>query len=105
MLAPRDQHLDQAWSLVLQMLQGSITLDDIASRIDAAALPALQARVAGLLGQLTSPDERANEERLEAAFAALAAGGNFDRYAALLGRELAGIVLTAHPTFSLSPEA
>jgi len=47
MLAPRDNHLDKAWSIVFQLLHGRLTLDDIAKQIADASVPALQARVDG----------------------------------------------------------
>ena len=52
MLAPRDNHLDKAWSIVFQLLHGRLTLDDIAKQIADASGVALQARVDGLLRQV-----------------------------------------------------
>ncbi|HEX5047025.1 MAG TPA: phosphoenolpyruvate carboxylase [Gammaproteobacteria bacterium] len=109
MLAPRDNHLDKAWSLVFQLLNGRLTLDDLAEQVADASRPALQARVDGLLRQLTFHKEQDNEARLRALFVDLAHDGGrrveLDRFAALLGTELAGVVLTAHPTFSMSADA
>jgi phosphoenolpyruvate carboxylase len=109
MLAPRDNHLDKAWAVAFQVLHGRLTLDDVAKQIADASLPALQARVDSLLRQLTFRTERDNQERLERLFAGLAhdASGpvQFEVFQRALGTELAGLVLTAHPTFSLSAEA
>ncbi len=109
MLAPRDNHLDKSWTLVFQLLHGRLTLDDIAKQIADAALPALQARVDGLLRQLSFHDEQDNEARLRRLFRDLAHDGrglvDFTVFERLLGSELAGIVFTAHPTFSLSEGA
>jgi phosphoenolpyruvate carboxylase len=109
MLAPRDNHLDKAWSFASELLHGRSSLADVARQIADARMPALRARVDGMLRQLTSLEEADNEARLEALFSALAHvdGGlvSFERFQELLGRELAGIVLTAHPTFSLSATA
>ncbi|HET8696937.1 MAG TPA: hypothetical protein VFO94_05605, partial [Gammaproteobacteria bacterium] len=109
MLVPRDSHLDKAWGIVYQLLHGRLTLDDLARQVEDARLPALQARVDGLLRQLASHDEQDNEARLRALLVELAqedgARVPFARFAQLVGSELAGIVLTAHPTFSLSAEA
>ena len=109
MLAPRDNHLDKAWTLVFQLLHGRLTLDDIAKQIADAALPALQARVDGLLRQLSFQEEQDNEARLRRLFRDLAHDGrglvDFAVFERLLGTELAGVVFTAHPTFSLSESA
>jgi phosphoenolpyruvate carboxylase len=109
MLAPRDNHLDKAWSIVFQLLHGRLTLDDVAKQIADASLPALQARVDGLLKQLAFQKEQDNEARLRTLFFDLAHEQGrrlpFERFQRLLGTELAGIVFTAHPTFSLSGQA
>jgi phosphoenolpyruvate carboxylase len=109
MLAPRDSHLDKAWTLAFQLAHGRLTLEDIAKQVSDASGPALQARVEGLLRQLTQHREADNESRLRALFAGLASDGfhriGFADFQARIGAELAGIVLTAHPTFSLSAEA
>lgn len=109
MLAPRDNHLDKAWSVAFQVLHGRLTLEDLAKQVADASGPALQARVEGLLKQLTFHKEQDNEARLRALFFELAHEDGkrltFERFQKLLGQELAGIVLTAHPTFSLSADA
>src|SRR5262249_3468954 len=109
MLAPRDNHLDKAWTIVFELLHGRLTLDEIATQIADAAQPPLEARVAGLLRQLSSHEERDNEARLERLLRALAHDErglvDFAEFERLIGTELAGIVFTAHPTFSLSEEA
>ena len=109
MLAPRDNHLDKSWTIVFQLLHGRLTLDDIAKQVADSAMPALQARVDGLLRQLSFHEEQDNEARLRRLFRGLAYDGrglvDFTVFERLLGTELAGIVFTAHPTFSLSEEA
>src|SRR6516225_4684293 len=75
MLAPRDNHLDKSWTLVFQLLHGRLTLDDVAKQIGDAALPALQARVDGLLRQLSFQEEQDNEARLRRLFRDLAHDG------------------------------
>jgi phosphoenolpyruvate carboxylase len=109
MLAPRDNHLDKAWTIVFQLLHGRLTLDDIAKQVADATVPALQARVDGLLRQLSFHEEQDNETRLKRLFKTLAYDErglvDFAVFQRLLGTELAGIVFTAHPTFSLSEEA
>lgn len=109
MLAPRDNHLDKAWSTAFQLLHGRLTLDDVAKQIADAATPAIEAHVDGLLRQLTFARDEDNEAELRRLFRALTDIGGaplpFERFQALLGTELIGIVLTAHPTFSLSETA
>jgi phosphoenolpyruvate carboxylase len=109
MLAPRDNHLDKAWTIVFQLLHGRLTLDDIAKQIADAAQPALEARVAGLLRQLSFHEEQDNEARLRRLLRTLAYDERglvaFAEFQRLIGTELAGIVFTAHPTFSLSEDA
>jgi phosphoenolpyruvate carboxylase len=109
MLAPRDNHLDKAWSMVFELLHGRLTLDDLAKQIADASQPALQARMDGLLRQLTCHKEQDNETRLRKLLSALAYDHGrlveFARFQERVGVELAGIVFTAHPTFSLSAEA
>ncbi len=110
MLAPRDNHLDKAWSICFQLLHGRLNLDDIRKQIADATLPALQARIDGLLKQFTLRGEQDNEQRLKAVFERLArtADGGllpFEDFQRLVETEVAGIVFTAHPTFSLSAEA
>src|SRR6185295_6059158 len=101
MLAPRDNHLDKAWSIVFQLLHGRLTLDDIAKQIADASVPALQARVDGLLRQVTFHKEQDNEARLARLIGALAHDERgliaFERFQQRVGTELAGIVFTAHP--------
>ena len=109
MLAPRDNHLDKAWSIAFQLLHGRLTLDDVAKQIADAAAPALETHVEGLLRQLPSTREQDNEAVLRRLFGALAEADGapvpFEQFQALLGTELVGIVFTAHPTFSLSVDA
>ena len=96
MLAPRDNHLDKAWSIAFQLLHGRLTLDDVAKQIADAAGPALEAHVEGLLRQVTSAREQDNEAALRRLFAALAEDDGqpvpFERFQAQLGTELIGIV-------------
>src|SRR5690606_29906110 len=110
MLAPRDNHLDTAWGIAFQLLHGRLSLDDVAKQISDARTPALQARVDGLLRQMSFHREADNEARIARLLDRLAreADGRprrFDQFQRLLGSELAGVVLTAHPTFSLSSAA
>src|SRR6185369_1689721 len=109
MLAPRDNHLDKAWGIAYQLLHGRLTLDDVAKQAADSTAPALQARVDGMLRQLTAHKEEDNETRLKRLIDGLTYGNgrslDFARFQQRVGTEIAGIVFTAHPTFSLSTEA
>ena len=109
MLAPRDNHLDKAWSIAHQLLHGRLTLDDVTKQAADSTAPALQARVDGMLRQLTALKEEDNESRLKRLIDGLTfVGGrrvDFAQFQKRVGAEIAGLVFTAHPTFSLSTEA
>jgi phosphoenolpyruvate carboxylase len=109
MLAPRDNHLDKAWGIAYQLLHGRLTLDDVAKQAADSTAPALQARVDGMLRQLTAHKEEDNESRLKRLIDGLTFEGgrriDFAQFQKRVGAETAGIVFTAHPTFSLSIEA
>lgn len=108
MLAPRDNHLDQAWQIVFDLLHGGLQQDDLEKQLAAAVAPALRARSQALLAQLSSRDDPDNERTLRDALRAAAdraGAGDFGSFRQWLETELAGIVITAHPTFALSAEA
>ena len=109
MLAPRDNHLDKAWSVAFQVLHGRLTLADLEKQVTDSSGAALQARVDTLRKQLAFENEQDNDARLRSLFVELAHENGkrlpFEQFQRVLEQELAGIVLTAHPTFSLSPEA
>jgi phosphoenolpyruvate carboxylase len=109
MSAATDTHLDHAFRLLLDMLQGRARLDDIEQRIAAARVRAVRARADGLRAQFTHADTDAYARELDALLRQLAhADGallDFEDFAAILDAELAGVVITAHPTFSLSGPA
>ena len=48
MLAPRDNHLDRAWSVAFELLHGRLGLADVDKQIADARLPALQARASAI---------------------------------------------------------
>jgi phosphoenolpyruvate carboxylase len=106
MSAATDQHLDRAWRLLGDVLGRRAGLGDVARRIAAARGPALRARAAALLRQFEHADTAAYADSLRRLLNGLAGTeGDFDRFASLVESELAGIVITAHPTFSLSEPA
>ena len=109
MLVPRDNHLDQSWQTVFDLLHGGLTLSDLERQLEVEAGRALQARSDALLGQLSHRSDAENEKTLRNLFRGLAEGGGrrleFDAYRRWLECELAGIVITAHPTFAFSAPA
>ena len=109
MLAPRDNHLDKAWSIAHQLLHGRLTLNDIAKQAADSTAPALQARVDGMLRQLTAYKEEDNESRLKRLIDGLTLQNgrrvDFAQFQKRVSTEIVGLVFTAHPTFSLSTEA
>ena len=109
MSAASDQHLDRAFRLLRDVLEQRTSLDDIERRIAEARAPALRARAEGLLRQLRHAETAAYSSELHDLLndAAHENGRliDFERFASLLETELAGIVITAHPTFSLSEAA
>jgi phosphoenolpyruvate carboxylase len=109
MLAPRDNHLDQAWGIVFDLLHGRLEIDDLAKQVSDEIAPAVQTRVDMVLKQIRYHDERDNEQHLKDLLKRIAQGKSglleFERFSTLLSTELAGVVFTAHPTFMLSPEA
>ena len=96
MLAPRDNHLDKAWSIAYQLLHGRLTLDDVAKQAADSTAPALQARVDGMLRQLTAHKEEDNESRLKRLIDGLTFEGgrriDFAQFQKRVGAETACIV-------------
>lgn len=106
MSAARDQHLDRAWQLLRDVLTHGASLADIEQRLADAREPALRTRADALLRQFEHADSTAYERALDALLGDVAdRDGDFDRFAALVETEIAGIVITAHPTFLLSEPA
>lgn len=107
---PRRRHLAPAYGFAKDLLTGEETLSAVADDLQSRAKPLLEARLTTLAGRWETLDAGRNVDRLTAIIDALAhdeAGEkrDFARFQALIEDEVAGIVFTAHPTFSLSPEA
>jgi phosphoenolpyruvate carboxylase len=98
--------------------QGGLSLGGVETLIQELTAGAFQHRARRLAAYLDECDPARNEQRLRAAFRALAAGSRrpqggrtakghsipFTSFKAAVERELFGIVITAHPTFSQSHE-
>lgn len=84
---------------------GALGLGDVEQLIQYLSAEGFLARAKRLGSYLGEADPEANTRRLEELIEALAsASGDFSRFAATVERESFGIVITAHPTFSLSGE-
>lgn len=93
-----------ALRLARRLGDGRTSLDAIEADMDALAFQAVSARAERLGAYLGPCDPAILLSDLEAVFERLAAAGDFDAFAAAVHLAPFGIVLTAHPTFSLSWE-
>ena len=106
----RRKHLSQAYGLASDLLAGSKTLDAISGELSQRSIPLLEKRLLAMTTQWGSPERSKNIERLTALVDGLAhnASGeklSFDSFQTLIEDEVAGFVVTAHPTFSMSNDA
>ena len=106
----RRKHLSQAYTLASDLLVGSKSLNTISDELARRSVPLLEKRLLAMTAQWGNPARGKNIERLTALVDGLAyntAGEKlaFDRFQALVEDEVAGFVVTAHPTFSLSGDA
>lgn len=84
--------------------KGELTLGALEQLIQRLVLAAFVDRAERMGGRLGECDPGANGERLRALIAGLAQGRSFEDFQAIVAREHFGIVMTAHPTFALTPE-
>jgi phosphoenolpyruvate carboxylase len=84
--------------------RGSLSLGSLEQLIQRLVLAAFVDRAARLGRRLGECDPGANEGRLEALIRRQAEGRSFEELKAILEREHLGFVMTAHPTFGLTPE-
>src|SRR6516164_4180408 len=84
--------------------KGELSLGVLEQLIQRLVLAAFIDRAERLGGRLGECDPGTNGERLSALIAGLAEGRSFEAFQAILEREHFGIVMTAHPTFALTPE-
>ena len=84
--------------------KGELSLGALEQLIQRLVLTAFVERADRLGRRLGECDPGANEQRLRALIGRLAEGRSFAEFQALVAREHFGIVMTAHPTFALTPE-
>lgn len=106
----RRQHLSAAFDIATGLLEGKQSLDNLAKDLSGRGKRCLDARLRSLSNQWTTISRSENEKRLAAiihGFADDGEGGTipFAEFSAKMEDELAGLVITAHPTFSLSDSA
>lgn len=96
--------LGLALDVVRRLDQGEIKLDDVESLIQRLVVTAFGQRVDRLSRYVGERRPEKNDERLDALFRRIALNGKlpFASYKARLEAEIFGIVITAHPTFSLA---
>ncbi|WP_262689720.1 phosphoenolpyruvate carboxylase [Kordiimonas aestuarii] len=106
----RRQHLAAAFDIAAGLMDGKHDLDTLAKDLAARGKRCLDGRLGALSNQWTTISRSENEGRLAALVQGFADDGDggtipFEDFSALLEDELAGLVITAHPTFSLSDSA
>ncbi len=106
----RRKHLSQAYGLATDLLAGSKSLETISGELAQRGLPLMEKRLLAMTAQWGSPARSKNIERLTTLVDGLAhnASGeklSFNRFQTLVEDEVAGFVVTAHPTFSMSGDA
>lgn len=102
-------HLDGAWSIFHELVDDHEKIAAIDAQLDVTAAEVLQERVDGLITYVSDIDVDANVTRLKEVIGKLAFDHGTlisnDMFADRLSNELAGLVMTAHPTFALSKGA
>lgn len=106
----RRQHLSAAFDIAARLMDGTQDLAALSNDLAARGKRCLDGRLGALSAQWTTISKPENEARLNALVRRFAEGEDgellpFDSFREQLEDELAGIVITAHPTFSLSDTA
>ncbi|TNE62330.1 MAG: phosphoenolpyruvate carboxylase [Alphaproteobacteria bacterium] len=106
----RRQHLSAAFDIASGLMDGRKALSDIQSDLKAFAKPCLEGRLKRLAVQWQSLSLDENEARLAALIEGFAKDADgellpFQDFKAKIADEVAGLVFTAHPTFSFSDSA
>lgn len=106
----RRKHLAEAYSLATGLMAGSKSLADISDDLVERGLPLLEARLLTMTRRWTSSQRSENIVRLSALIDGISrntAGEKvpFKTFQDLVEDEVAGFVVTAHPTFSMSHDA
>lgn len=98
--------IDNAWQQAKGFLDEPSRLQDQKEDLQGLGVRLLDKRAANMRGQISELSASENLRRLQGHFERLAKqSGGFEAYKNFCEQELAGIVFTAHPTFSLAPTA
>ncbi len=106
----RRRHLSAGYELASDLLAGRKDLNGLSDEFSARGKSLLKSRLVSMTKKWSSVDRTKNIDRLTAVVDRLAhnsAGEKrpFEAFRKLVEDEMAGFVVTAHPTFSLSEEA
>lgn len=106
----RRTHLAAAYDIAAGLIDGTTDLASVAANVSARGKPCLDGRLAGMAAQWSEVSADANLVRLAQIIDRMAEDDNggllpFGAFQAKIEADVAGIVFTAHPTFSLSAEA
>lgn len=106
----RRKHLSVAYDLASDLLTGERTLPSIEQHLSERSKSLLSARLSGMSKRWQCLDPDQNIQRLSAVIDRLAHNSDgelwpFDIFQSLVEDEMAGFVVTAHPTFSMSEDA
>jgi phosphoenolpyruvate carboxylase len=108
-VADRDAVLDAAWQVFREVGKSPELLDALNERLNACSATVLEGRVEKLVGYVSDTDVSNNLDRLKKSLRDLAEENGsvvpMEAFVDRIGQELAGLVMTAHPTFSLSKDA
>jgi phosphoenolpyruvate carboxylase len=104
-----DAVLERAASTALSLLAGETTLEDLRQTLRGEASSCLASRVTKIAEQVHSWNAAENDARVRTLIERLAKPDGklvaFDQFARQVETQMAGFVITAHPTFSLSKDA
>ena len=93
-----------SYRLLTQMKSGEASMDSISGLVAELSAQGLVSRGRRSKAYLKETGEQENRALLRRCFLQAGTGLDFDAYQALVGREIAGIVVTGHPTFGFSHE-
>lgn len=106
----RRKHLSAAYDIASDLLSETEALNALEAKLADRSKPLLKSKLQGMVDRWGTLDRKANLDRLAAVIDRLAhdSDGNlwpFETFQRLVEDEMAGFVVTAHPTFSISEEA
>ncbi len=105
----RREHLSAAYDIAAKLMDGTVSLDGLASDVQDRSKRCLDGRLQHLSAQWSEISADKNKARLKKLIASLAHKDGelipFVDFQARVSEDLAGFVVTAHPTFSFSADA